>query len=233
MLQILRGVLLVVQIVIVITSFSVVGLAHSQAVFASGPLFVALLSMPLLGERVGWRRWTAIIVGMLGVLVILKPSGNSFDSKLLIPIACAVLFAVYVIATRRVGRDDSTMTSFFYTGVAGAVAISLVGPFYWTPLASADWVWMLVLCIAGSCSHYFLIKAYEIARCGRGPAADLSAAGLRARAIGVTMFGETLSLNMVAGSIIVVSAGIFTVWRESVVARQEGQTEQTPPPLRS
>src|SRR5690606_30772226 len=59
-LQILRGVLLAFQIVIVITAFSTVGLAHSQAILSSGPIFVALLSMPLLGERVGWRRWTAI-----------------------------------------------------------------------------------------------------------------------------------------------------------------------------
>ena len=83
-LQVLRGILLVVQIVIVIISFSRVGLAHSQAIFSSGPLFVALLSMPLLGERVGWRRWTAIIVGLLGVLLILKPDDSSFDINFLI-----------------------------------------------------------------------------------------------------------------------------------------------------
>ncbi len=221
-LQILRGLLLVFQIVIVIVSFARVGLAHSQAIFAAGPLFVALLSMPLLGERVGWRRWTAIIVGMLGVLLILKPDGGTFEPVLLIPLGSAVLFAIYVIATRLVSRDDSSMTSFLYTGLAGAVAITLIGPFYWTTLAPVDWAWMILLCITGTSSHFCLIKGYE----------HLDAAEVQpltylqlvfASVIGVSIFGETLNLNMVAGSVIVVCAGIFTVWREHVVSRRNAK----------
>jgi drug/metabolite transporter (DMT)-like permease len=213
-LQILRGVLLAFQIVIVIFSFATVGLAHSQAIFSSGPLFVALLSMPLLGERVGWRRWTAIIIGLLGVLLILKPGSSSFDLKLLIPISSSLIFAIYVISTRLVSRVDTAMTSFFYTGVAGAVAITAIGPFYWTTLAPLDWVRMLMLCITGTTSHFFLIKAYEL----------LDAAEV----IGVVVFGETIGLNVIAGSAIVVCAGIFTVWRESVVARRKAKSPEPP-----
>ena len=80
-LQIGRGVLLAVQIVISIFSFAVVGLAHSHSILASAPLIVAALSMPLLGEHVGWRRWSAIFVGFIGVLVILKPEGDGFDAE--------------------------------------------------------------------------------------------------------------------------------------------------------
>jgi len=218
-LQVLRGVLLVLQIVLVITSFSRVGLAHSQAIFAAGPLFVALLSMPLLGERVGWRRWSAIIVGMFGVLLILKPDGGTFEPILLIPLSSALLFAIYVITTRLVSRDDSSVTSFFYTGIGGAITISLIGPFYWTTLSPPDWGWMLLLCATGTSSHFFLIKGYE----------HLDAAEVQpltylqlvfACAIGVSIFGETLNVTMVGGSIIVVCAGIFTVWREHVVSRR-------------
>jgi drug/metabolite transporter (DMT)-like permease len=218
-LQILRGVILAFQIVITITAFTTVGLAHSQAILASGPIFVALLSMPLLGERVGWRRWTAIGVGLCGVLVILNPGGATFDAGVLLPLVSALMFAVYVIATRLVSRDDTASTSFFYIGVAGAVAISLVGPFFWTNLTPGDWLWMGLLCITGMSSHYFLIRAYDL----------LDAAAVQpltylqvvlAAIIGVSIFGETLNLNMVAGSAIVVSAGIFTIWRESIVARR-------------
>ncbi|WP_438753381.1 DMT family transporter [Pararhizobium sp. O133] len=226
-LQVLRGILLAVQIVVVITSFSTVGLAHSQAIFSAGPLFVALLAMPLLGERVGWRRWTAIIVGLLGVLLILKPDDSAFDTKFLIPITCAVMFAVYVISTRLVSRDDSSMTSFFYTGVAGAVAITLVGPFYWTMLAPGDWGWMLMLCITGTSSHFALIKAYELMDASEvQPLTYLQL--VFASIIGVSIFGETLNLNMIAGSVIVVGAGIFTVWRESVVARRDARKPEPP-----
>ncbi|KNY18642.1 MULTISPECIES: DMT family transporter [unclassified Shinella] len=218
-LQILRGVLLAFQIVVTITAFTKVGLAHSQAILASGPIFVALLSMPLLGERVGWRRWTAIGIGLCGVLIILNPAGSAFDMGVLLPLISALMFAVYVIATRLVSREDTASTSFFYTGVVGAVAISLVGPFFWTNLTPGDWLWMGLLCITGMSSHYFLIRAYDL----------LDAAAVQpltylqvvlAAIIGVSVFGETLNLNMVLGSAIVVGAGIFTIWRESVVARR-------------
>ncbi|EYR83181.1 DMT family transporter [Shinella sp. 838] len=218
-LQILRGVLLAFQIVVTITAFTKVGLAHSQAILASGPIFVALLSMSLLGERVGWRRWTAIGIGLCGVLIILNPAGSAFDMGVLLPLISALMFAVYVIATRLVSREDTASTSFFYTGVVGAVAISLVGPFFWTNLTPGDWLWMGLLCITGMSSHYFLIRAYDL----------LDAAAVQpltylqvvlAAIIGVSVFGETLNLNMVLGSAIVVGAGIFTIWRESVVARR-------------
>jgi drug/metabolite transporter (DMT)-like permease len=218
-LQILRGAILAFQIVVTITAFTTVGLAHSQAILASGPIFVALLSMPLLGERVGWRRWTAIGVGLCGVLIILNPVGSSFDATVLLPLLSALMFAIYVIVTRLVSRDDPASTSFFYIGVAGAVAISLIGPFFWTNLAPVDWFWMGLLCITGMSSHYFLIRAYDL----------LDAAAVQpltylqvvlAAIIGVSIFGETLNLNTVIGSAIVVGAGIFTIWRESVVARR-------------
>ncbi|HXV31759.1 MAG TPA: DMT family transporter [Sinorhizobium sp.] len=219
-LQLLRGLLLPAQIVVVITSFTVVGLALSQAILAATPIFVALLSMPLLGERVGWRRWTAIGIGLLGVLLILKPGKGTFDVDFLLPLTAAVMFAIYVIATRLVSRDDSAMTSFFYTGVVGAASISLVGPFFWTTLSAPDWGWMLLLCITGTTSHYFLIRAYDL----------LDAVAVQpltylqlvfASIMGVAIFGETLAANMIVGSALVVAAGIFTVWRERVVARRK------------
>ncbi|MCZ4090813.1 DMT family transporter [Sinorhizobium psoraleae] len=219
-LQVLRGVLLPTQIVVVITAFTVVGLAHSQAILAATPLFVALLSMPLLGERVGWRRWAAISAGLIGVLLILRPQQGTFDTSFLLPLSAALMFAIYIITTRLVSRADSAMTSFFYTGIIGAVAISLVGPFFWTALAPTDWVWMLLLCVTGTSSHYFLIRAYDM----------LDAVAVQpltylqlvfASIMGVTIFGETLTTNMILGSILVVAAGIFTVWREHVVARRK------------
>ena len=225
-LQSLRGVLLALQIVLGITAFSTVGLAHSQAILASGPIFVALLSMPLLGERVGWRRWTAIGAGLCGVLIVVNPTGEAFDMRVLLPLASALTFAVYAIATRLVSRDDPASTSFFYTGVAGAAAISLVGPFFWTNLSPDDRLWMGLLCMTGMSSHYFLIRAYDLLDAAAvQPLTYLQV--VMAAIIGVSVFGETLNLNTVAGSVIIVSAGIFTIWRESVVARRarEAATE--------
>ncbi|MBO9096984.1 MULTISPECIES: DMT family transporter [unclassified Rhizobium] len=218
-LQILRGLLLAAQIVIVIQSFAMVGLARSQAIFSSGPLIVALLSVPILGEKVGWRRWTAIFVGFLGVLLILKPESGFFDVRFLVPLSSALLFSFYVIVTRLVSRQDTSMTSFFYTGVVGAIAMSCIGPFFWMPLTPHDWIWMGLLCLTGMSSHYCLIRAYDL----------LDAVVIQpltylqlvyAAIIGVVVFGEVLTANMVVGAAIVVGAGMFTVWRENVLAKR-------------
>ncbi|CAD7027157.1 EamA/RhaT family transporter [Pseudorhizobium halotolerans] len=218
-LQAFRGVLLALQIVVAITSFAVVGLAQSQAILQSAPLIVALLSMPLLGERVGWRRWTAIAVGFVGVLLILKPEAGGFDLGLLLPVACAFLYSLYSITTRLASRTDSANTSFFYTGVAGAVAISLVGPFYWTSFEGNDGWWMLLLCVLGISGHYLLIRAFD----------HIDAVIVQSMSylqlvlvtlIGVFIYGETLGFNMIVGSLIVVAAGLFTIYREARTGRK-------------
>ncbi|WFU12444.1 DMT family transporter (plasmid) [Rhizobium sp. CB3090] len=224
-LQVARGLLLASQIVVAISSFVIVGLARSQAIFSSGPLMVALLSVPILGEKVGWRRWLAICIGFTGVLLILKPESGFFDIRFLVPLAGALLFSLYVVITRYVSHDDSAMTSFFYTGVVGAIAMSCIGPFFWTPVAPYDWAFLGVLCLTGMSSHYFLIRAYDL----------LDAVVIQpltylqlvfSAIIGVSVFGETLNINMIIGAVIVVAAGIFTIWREHVLARAGARTSK-------
>src|SRR4029077_17411705 len=112
----------------------------------------------------------------------------------------ALLFSFYVIVTRLVSRNDSAMTSFFYTGVVGAIAISCIGPFFWVQLAPHDWIWMGGLCLTGISSHYCLIRAYDL----------LDAVVIQpltylqlvfSAIIGTTIFGETLGFNVVVGAI--------------------------------
>ena len=111
------------------------------------------------------------------------------------------------------------MTSFFYTGVVGAVAMTLFGPFYWRVISSGDWGWMALVCMTSISSHYFLIRAYDLLDAAAvQPLTYLSL--VYASIIGVAIYDETLSLNTIIGSIIVVAAGIFTVWREHVVGRR-------------
>jgi drug/metabolite transporter (DMT)-like permease len=221
LLQIVRGVLLAGEIMIVITAFAHAGLAHSTAVLSATPILVTLLSIPLLGERVGWRRWSAIIAGLVGVLLILKPDASGFvDPWLLLPVVCCVMYAIYLIATRLVSRTDAPATSFFYTGVAGAVAATLVGPFFWADLEGWDQAWMGVLCITGMTGHYLVIRAYDLL--DASAVQPISYLGLvYASLFGVFLYGETLTWNIVAGSAIVVGAGIFTFWREYMLRHQD------------
>lgn len=218
-LQISRGLLLVAEIVLIVFAYVHAGLAMSQSIFQATPLIITILSIPLLGEAVGWRRGAAVLVGLVGVLVIINPVDVHFDQSLLLPLGASVLFALYSIATRAVSREDSAVTSLFYAGTAGAVAISLIGPFYWTEVVASDWFALAALCICGTLSHYFLIRAY-----GLLPAAEIQPITYFQLVLNVilavTLFNEIITPNMVIGAAIVVGAGLFTIWREHQLAKR-------------
>ncbi len=212
-LQIFRGALLALEIVVTVLAFTLLGLTETHAIFICYPLMIAALSGPVLGETVGWRRWSAIGFGMLGVLIILKPSGGVFSPVAAIPLLGALMFAVYGLLTRYVARGDSSATSFFYTGTTGMVVMTAIGIWYWQPISGADWPWMGVLCFSGVLGHWLLIKTYEFAEASAvQPFAYLQlpfAAGF-----GILFFAETLRSNVAIGAAIVVGAGLFTLWRE-------------------
>ncbi|EYD73963.1 membrane protein [Rubellimicrobium mesophilum DSM 19309] len=213
--QIFRAVLLVAEICVTVYGFTLLGLAQSHALFAACPLIIAALSGPVLGEKVGWRRWAAIGVGFLGIVVILRPGVAVFDLAAVVPLIGAAMFALYSLLTRLVSRRDSAATSFFWTGVGGAVAMTFVGLPMWEPMSPADWAMMAVLCMTGVLGHWLLIKTYEVAEAAIvQPFAYLQL--VFASAIGVTVFHETLHTTTVIGGGIVVAAGLFTLWRERV-----------------
>lgn len=217
-LQIFRGVLLVAEICVAVYGFTLLGLVESQAVFICYPLLVAALSGPVLGESVGWRRWAAIGVGLIGVLIILKPGVGVFDPAALIPFASALMFAVYGLVTRYAARRDSTATSFFWTGIAGMVFMTSIGIWFWEPMSQNDWLWMALLCVSGVTGHWLLIKCYEMAEASAvQPFAYFHL--IWAAILGVSIFGEVIRLNVATGAAIIIAAGLFTLWRESRKAR--------------
>lgn len=212
-LQGFRAVLLVAEICVMVFGFTLLGLVESHAVFACYPLLIAALSGPVLGEYVGWRRWAAIGVGFVGVLIILQPGIGIFDPAAIVPFIAALMFALYGLLTRYVGRVDSAATSFFWTGTVGMVAMTAVGAWFWEPMSGTDWIWMGMLCITGALGHYTLIKCYELAEASAvQPFAYLQLAF--ATALGIIVFGETIRLNVAFGTALIVSAGLFTLWRQ-------------------
>ncbi len=211
--QIARGLLLAAEICVTVYAFTLLGLAQTHAVFASCPLIVAALSGPVLGERVGWRRWSAIGVGFLGILVILRPGVAVFDLGAVVALLGAFLYAVYILLTRLAARQDSTATSFFWTGTVGAVAMTAVGLAYWQPMSAPDWALMGALCLTGVTGHFLVIKCYEVAEASAvQPVAYLQL--VLSSIAGIVVFGEVLHPTTVLGAAIVVAAGLFTWWRE-------------------
>jgi len=220
-------VILAAEIVTFIFGLSRAGMAMAQSVFQGAPLLVTMLSVPFLGEKVGWRRWTAIIIGLCGVLLIINPVNAHFDANILFSVAATFMFAIYAVATRAVSRDDDAMTSFFYTGIGGVVVLTAVGVFYLVPIAPHDWLWMAALCVCGISSHYCLIRAYDILEAGEVQPLTYLQLVIGAF-IATLVFHETLTWNVIAGAFIVVGAGLFSMFRERSLSLKRTTSSTTP-----
>ena len=217
LLQIFRSLILVTEMCVTILAFTLLGLAETHAIFASYPLIIAMLSGPILGEHVGWRRWLAICVGFFGILIILNPGNGIFSPYALVPLAGAILFALYGLLTRYAGQYDNSSTSFFWTGILGCIAMTAIGLNFWDPVSHGDWSIMLILSASGMLGHFLLIKCYEVAEASAvQPFAYLQL--IWASLIGVIIFGEQITTNVLIGACIIVGAGLFTLWRERKVS---------------
>lgn len=187
------------------------------ALVFSTPFFVAALSGPMLGEWVRWRRWTAIAVGFVGVIVIARPGAGSFQPAALLSLSAAGFYAFYSITTRILARTDANDTTLFYSNLVGALALLPVVPFVWTtptdPLVIAL---MVATGAVGSAGHYFLIAAHRLA-----PAAVLSpfiyTEIVLVIALGFLVFGDVPNRWTLTGAAIVVASGLYILHREHKV----------------
>ncbi len=219
-LQIFRGLLLAGEICVAVFGFTLLGLVESHAIFAIYPLIVIALAGPLLGERAGWRRWLAVLAGFLGMLFILQPGTGVFRSVAMIPFISAFMFALYSLTTRYAARRDNTATSFFWTGIAGAVAMTFIGVPNWEWMMPGDWLWMLALCMTGVAGHWLLIRCYELAEAGAvQPFAYFHQ--VFAALIGIVVFHEALRANVALGAMVILAAGVFALWRAYVQGRDD------------
>jgi drug/metabolite transporter (DMT)-like permease len=197
-------------------------LTEAMAIGFATPFLVAALSGPLLGEWVRWRRWGAIAIGFVGVLVVIRPGSGSFQPAALLSLSAALCYALYAISTRILARTDSSATTLFYSNIAGAVALIPVLPFVWTTPTEPIVIALMVICGAiGSFGHYLLIAAHRLA-----PAAVLSpfiyTQILSTIALGYLVFGDIPNGWTLAGSSIVIGSGLYLLHRERMVARRSG-----------
>ncbi|MEM7194181.1 MAG: DMT family transporter [Pseudomonadota bacterium] len=212
-LQVVRGLLIVAEITLFAAIIRYLGLAEMHTLFACFPLIITMLSGPFLGEKVGWRRWLAVVCGFLGTVIILRPGTGVFEPIALAAIGVATMFAFYNILTRKLAKHDTFETSLLYFGVVGFVASALIAPFVWVPLGQLQWVGLGVVSFTAIVGHLLLIKALELA-----PAVILQPFNyfvlIWAIIIGYVLFDERLDWVSWLGSAIVVTSGIFIAYRE-------------------
>jgi drug/metabolite transporter (DMT)-like permease len=212
-LQSLRSVLLVIEIGLFIRTITVLPLADAHAILAVTPLIVTALSVPLLGEQVGIRRWSAIAVAFVGVLIILRPGLGVVHPIALLALLCSLMFGLYQILTRIVGRVDPPLTTLFYTALVGVGGLTLIVPFYWTRPDLTGWALFGLVAALGAGGHFLLIKALQLA-----PASILQPFSytilIWATLVGFLVFGNLPDLLTVVGALIVTSSGIYSFARE-------------------
>ena len=173
------------------------------------------MSVPFLGEKFGWRRWTAIFVGFLGVIIILRPTTNVISEGAIYALIGAIMFAIYLILTRYVSRLDTAITSFFWTGIGGSVTMTIISFFIWEDILREDLLWLLIMCLLSASSHFMMVKTLQVAEASViQPFSYLQL--VFGSIIGVTIFSERIDLMIVVGVMIVMGAGLFTAWREYV-----------------
>ncbi len=217
-LHLARSVVLITEICLMVLAFSRIGLINSHAIFAVSPLLIAALAVPVLGEKVGWRRWLAIFAGMVGVWIILSPTSGVFTTDALLPLISALLFAIYSLLTRLATRDESAFVSFFWSGVMGAVMMTIVGLPFWEWMPPFDWLMLGIYSGLALFAHYLLIRCYDVAEASAvQPFAYFQIFFIAV--IGIAVYDEELRSNVVIGGAIVIAAGLFTVIRSRAKAQ--------------
>jgi drug/metabolite transporter (DMT)-like permease len=217
LLQIGRSMLLLVSTMTNFLALRYLQLDQTVSISFSTPFFVAALSGPILGEWVRWRRWTAIAVGFIGVLVVTRPTPSGFEPAMLLSLFGAVCYALYAISTRILARTDSNATTLFYSNIVGAAAMLPVVPFFWTTPTEALIIGLMVATGAlGSFGHYLLIAAHRLA-----PAAVLSPFIYTEVplmiVLGFLAFGDLPNAWTLTGAAIVVASGLYMLHRERMV----------------
>ena len=190
-------------------------LADVMSFYMAGPIYVAALSHLLLGEKVGWRRWLAILAGFCGVLVILKPSSAAFSLSSGFALIGSIAFAIAIILNRRLrGTSDTTLVTWQTIGtllVGGALAIGA-----WRTPSALDFGAMLLLGVVSCAAHLMITRALKLA-----PASTLAPLHytllLWAVIFGLVFFGDVPGPRILIGSVIVVLAGLFIFHRQKVV----------------
>jgi drug/metabolite transporter (DMT)-like permease len=228
--QIGRSVLMLASNLVFVTAIGAVPLATASAIGFTAPLIVTALSVPLLHEQVGWRRWSAVAVGFGGTLMVIRPGSGFHEPAVLLLLASSFAYALYQIATRLAGRYDSAATGIIFAALFGSLGMSLVMPIVFVmPRSMLDGLLFGCLGLLGGFGHYLVIRAFQL-----GPAAVIAPLGyvelLGTVVLGYLVFGNFPDAWMWIGAGVIIASGIYIALRER--RRREERTGNIVPPAR-
>jgi drug/metabolite transporter (DMT)-like permease len=217
-LQILRIVFSTLDVAMFFWAVSYLPLADTITFYLAGPIYVTALSVPLLGERVGWRRWTAVLIGFIGVIVALRPSTASFTLPALIALGGSVSHAVLLIITRMLKDTDDTvlMTAQYFGSLSFGLA---VGPLTWVMPKAYDLMFMSGFAVVSIVAMFCVNRSLKLAPASAVVPYQYSMI-VWSVVLGYWVFGDAPDATTIIGAAIIVGSGLYIFWREQIAARE-------------
>lgn len=218
-LQLVRSALLFAATLLFFGGLSMMRFAEAAALMQTAPLFITVLAVPLLGERVGWRRWAGVGVGLMGGLIIIRPGLDVFQPAAFLPLGAAVCLAAYQVTTRMLSAADRIGTTMLYTAGVGTLVATLAVPLFWTAPTLPQTGLMALMGLIAVAGHLSLV--YGLGQAQASVLAPFNYSSLIwATLFGYLFFAELPDAATVAGAVLVVAAGLYVWQRER--ARQLG-----------
>lgn len=213
-----RGGLWISATFLFFTSIKYLGLAEATALIFVAPLFITALSALFLREQVGWRRWMAVLVGFVGVLIAVRPGTSAFQTVSLLPVATAFIYALLMLSARWVDNRESVWTLLLYMTGTGAVISLFLVPFAWTAIRPEDYWLFAAVAIFGTTGMTMMTQAFRLAPAVVVAPLDYSAI-IWATLLGWLFWNEIPDALTFVGAAVIIASGVFIIWREHRVGR--------------
>ncbi|MEE9590468.1 MAG: DMT family transporter [Hyphomicrobiaceae bacterium] len=228
--QFLRGSCVIAGSFLFVTGLRYLPLADAVAIAFTGPMFITAMAPIVLGESVGWRRWAAVLLGLVGVLFMARPTGEAVQWAMLLPLAAALCGGIRDLVTRRISQSETSVAVLFVTTTAVTLAGLVTAPFGWSDLLARD-LWVFIASgalVAGA--HYLMIEAFRLGE------AALVAPFKYTSMVWAILFGFIFFADLpdgwtLFGAAIVVFAGLYIMHRETRFGRRPFASARTPPRL--
>lgn len=217
--HVLRGVAMLGSSLFFITSLSELPIAEATAIGFVSPFIITALSIPLLGEHVGVRRWSAVVAGFIGVLVVIRPGTAAFEIAAIYPIASAACWALGIVITRQMQGSEGVLTTILWSTAVGFAILSVVVMPFWRAPTANEWLLLAAMGVLSTLGQVLLIAAFRYA--GASLLSPFSYSQMVwATLIGYFAFDQLPDAYTWTGAAIIIASGVYTLHRERVRARE-------------
>ncbi len=203
-------------------------LAEAFAITFTGPIFITVLSIPVLGESVGLRRWSAVLVGFVGVVIMLRPGSEALRIEALLPLTAALCYAFVMLLSRKLSRHERVGTVMFWTALIGTLASGAALPLEWLAPTPSDWALFILLGLLGSVTMWFMTLAYRHAPAAVVAPFDYTIL-LWGLLLGWLIWHELPDPAIWPGAAILIGCGLYITHRETRVARSAPKDAEDAP----